>query len=52
LAEYRDAVHGEQRVTFCGRLGTYRYIDMDVAIAEALDVASRWIEGDRRALYV
>ena len=25
-------------VTFLGRLGTYRYLDMDVAIAEALKV--------------
>jgi UDP-galactopyranose mutase len=27
-------------VTFVGRLGTYRYLDMDVTIKEALDVAT------------
>jgi UDP-galactopyranose mutase len=26
-------------VTFVGRLGTYRYLDMDVSIAEALAAA-------------
>jgi UDP-galactopyranose mutase len=30
--------------TFVGRLGTYRYLDMDVAIGEALDVASAFLE--------
>lgn len=50
------AVHGEallkryvaratafQRVTFLGRLGTYRYLDMDLCIAEALSLASRFL---------
>lgn len=32
----------ESHVTFVGRLGTYRYIDMHVTIAEALDVAERY----------
>jgi len=30
-------------VTFVGRLGTYRYLDMDVTISEALDVAARFL---------
>ena len=30
---------GGARVTFVGRLGTYRYLDMDVTIREALDTA-------------
>ena len=29
----------ERGVTFVGRLGTYRYLDMDVTIREALDTA-------------
>ncbi|MCB1406804.1 MAG: NAD(P)-binding protein [Rhodobacteraceae bacterium] len=30
-------------VTFVGRLGTYRYIDMDVTIREALDAAAAFV---------
>lgn len=30
-------------ITFVGRLGTYRYLDMDVTIREALDVADKFI---------
>ncbi len=51
LEQYRLFAERERRVTFCGRLGTYRYIDMDVAISEALHVADRWLQGDRRAFY-
>jgi UDP-galactopyranose mutase len=31
-------------VTFVGRLATYRYIDMDVAVAEALSAARTVVE--------
>lgn len=31
------------KVTFAGRLGSYRYLDMDVAIATALQDASAWL---------
>lgn len=37
LAEYVDLARAEANVTFVGRLGTYRYLDMDVTIREALD---------------
>jgi UDP-galactopyranose mutase len=37
LAQYRECAAREQRVTFVGRLGTYRYMDMDVTIRQALD---------------
>lgn len=37
LAEYVDLARAEPNVTFVGRLGTYRYLDMDVTIREALD---------------
>jgi UDP-galactopyranose mutase len=39
LRQYLDAARGESGVTFVGRLGTYRYLDMDVTIAEALTAA-------------
>ena len=39
LDEYVDLARGA-KVTFAGRLGTYRYIDMDVTIREAIDTAS------------
>jgi UDP-galactopyranose mutase len=32
-------------VTFVGRLGTYRYLDMDVTIKEALDAAAVIVDG-------
>ena len=35
---------GERGVTFVGRLGTYRYLDMDVTIREALDTAAVFLE--------
>lgn len=39
LDEYEALVAEVENVTFVGRLGTYRYLDMDVTIREALDVA-------------
>jgi UDP-galactopyranose mutase len=39
LAEYAKLAEQEEGVTFVGRLGTYRYLDMDVTIREALDCA-------------
>ncbi|CUH42691.1 UDP-galactopyranose mutase [Ruegeria atlantica] len=39
LGEYVDLAEETQNVTFVGRLGTYRYLDMDVTIREALDTA-------------
>lgn len=49
---YLKRVAEEQRVTFLGRLGTYRYLDMDAAVAEALHVADRFLEGDIQPIYV
>lgn len=37
LQDYVDLARAETGVTFVGRLGTYRYLDMDVTIREALD---------------
>lgn len=39
LATYAALAAAERGVTFVGRLGTYRYLDMDVTIREALDCA-------------
>lgn len=43
LAEYVARAEGESGVTFVGRLGTYRYLDMDVTIREALDTARAFL---------
>lgn len=39
LAAYVDLADQEENVTFLGRLGTYRYLDMHVVIGESLDLA-------------
>ncbi|MEO1108200.1 MAG: UDP-galactopyranose mutase [Pseudomonadota bacterium] len=44
LSAYVDLANTTNGVTFVGRLGTYRYLDMDVTIREALDTA-RSFEG-------
>lgn len=40
-AQYRALADRESRVTFGGRLGEYRYYDMDAVIAAALNCAAR-----------
>lgn len=47
LAEYAARAREERGVTFVGRLGTYRYLDMDVTIREALDTAGRYLTSRR-----
>lgn len=39
IAKYKEKAQQEQKVTFVGRLGTFRYLDMDVIIKEALEIA-------------
>jgi UDP-galactopyranose mutase len=39
LSDYVTRAEETSGVTFVGRLGSYRYLDMDVTIREALDVA-------------
>jgi len=39
LRAYVARAEAERGVTFVGRLGTYRYLDMDVCVREALDCA-------------
>ncbi len=41
LEQYLELARAEQGVSFVGRLGTYRYLDMDVTIGEALVAADQ-----------
>ncbi|RWX77328.1 UDP-galactopyranose mutase [Neorhizobium lilium] len=43
LQRYVERASQEQKVTFVGRLGTYRYLDMDVTIREGLDTADAYL---------
>ena len=44
LARYAERAKDEHGVTFVGRLGTYRYLDMDVTIREALNTAGLYLQ--------
>jgi len=44
LLRYVETARAATNVTFLGRLGTYRYLDMDVTIKEALDVADTFLK--------
>jgi len=41
LAQYVKLAQETEAVSFIGRLGTYRYLDMDVTIAESLDLSQQ-----------
>jgi UDP-galactopyranose mutase len=43
LERYINIAKDETNVTFVGRLGTYRYRDMDVTIHEALNTADKFL---------
>ena len=43
LGSYVALAEAETGVSFVGRLGTYRYLDMDVTIREALDTATSFV---------
>ncbi|AYE88263.1 UDP-galactopyranose mutase [Sulfitobacter sp. D7] len=43
LSQYEALAAAEDGVSFLGRLGTYRYLDMDVTIREALNFARRFV---------
>lgn len=45
LQRYQARAKAEPGVTFVGRLGSYRYMDMDVTIRAALDVARAALAG-------
>lgn len=44
LMAYLNEAQNQTKVSFLGRLGTYRYLDMDVTIAEALDASKHILE--------
>ena len=44
LNKYIQKSRQQKRVSFLGRLGTYRYLDMDVTIAEAMDASKQVID--------
>ena len=52
LQKYIDLARNENNISFIGRLGTYRYLDMDVTIREAMDAAKCFIAADKKGLPV
>jgi UDP-galactopyranose mutase len=44
LNQYVQLAGKEQNVSFLGRLGTYRYLDMDVTVGEALTAADEFLK--------
>jgi UDP-galactopyranose mutase len=44
LEAYEARAKAEPHVTFVGRLGTYQYLDMDMAIANALETAEQFCQ--------
>ncbi len=48
LTHYMQLAKKEKKVTFIGRLGTYRYLDMHISISEALDTAAQYSDLDAR----
>lgn len=44
LKKYVALAKEESNITFIGRLGTYRYLDMHVTIKEALEIANKFLE--------
>lgn len=45
LEQYVEKANNQPKITFVGRLGTYRYLDMDVTIADALET-SDWVKNN------
>ena len=43
LSRYIEEAKRDDGIYFLGRLGTYRYMDMDDVIAEALDFSRRYL---------
>lgn len=47
LSDYIELARQEKNVSFVGRLATYRYLDMDVTVGEALRAAREFLNLDR-----
>lgn len=52
LKKYVERANAEKQITFVGRLGTYRYLDMDVTIAEALSAANEFLRRKKEKLEI
>ena len=50
LREYRRSAEELRGVSFVGRLGTYRYLDMDAVIEEALNFSSAFVESRQKGM--
>jgi UDP-galactopyranose mutase len=50
LVAYVERARLEKKVTFVGRLATYRYLDMDVCIGEALRCAREFLDSQARGV--
>jgi len=50
LNKYIELAKSEKNVTFVGRLGTYRYLDMHITIAEALDAAASFLNAKAKGI--
>ena len=49
LERYHKLAKAQNDVSFIGRLGTYRYLDMDTTIAEALNAANVFIQAEKQS---
>jgi len=47
IRRYIKLARGLKNITFVGRLGTYRYIDMDVTILEAMNIVKKYLKADK-----
>lgn len=52
LHDYIELANKEKKVSFVGRLATYRYLDMDVTIEEALDAAEVFLDAAEKHVRV
>ncbi len=46
LKQYQELARAEPKISFIGRLGTYRYLDMHVVIGESLDLAKACLRSE------
>ena len=49
-AQYRSLAQNERNVIFGGRLGEYRYYDMDAVLISALKLVSQELAGEERTI--
>jgi UDP-galactopyranose mutase len=50
LRKYIDEAEGDNDITFVGRLGTYRYLDMDVTVKEAIMTVREFLSNRKENL--